>query len=218
MQITVNQPGARTIRDSRPMIVECQRVYVTLDTDGTASLHIGGRIVATKQVASISTREAQDWAVEYLDAANDWAEQQAQAAQDHQAAPVQTPDWDAVAEAVQDPELAELAAKYGDAVAQVREAGALLAQEADKLAAKGAANPGRYRYVNSMGKVVFFGPSDPRHPANAAPVLKRQAARLMEWQPEDEAGYTRYVSDGLADTDGYFAPISRDAWKATLGA
>ena len=200
MQITVNAPGARTVADARPMIVDGQRVYVTLDTDGTASLMIGGRIVATKQVKSISTREAQDWAVEYLDAANDWAEQQAQAAQDHQAAA----DADD--------------AKHADAVQQVRDAGALLAQQADQMDVKAAQNPGRYRYVNSMGKVVFFSPSDPRHPINAAKQLRRMAATLMTWTAQDEAAYGRYVDDGISATDGYYTPISRDAWKATLGA
>ena len=203
MQITVNAPGARTIRDARPMIVDGSRVYVTLDTDGTASLHIGGRIVATKQVASISTREAQDWAVEYQAAANDWAEQQAQAAQDHMVA----------AEAD-----ADLDAKYADAVQSVRDAGALLVKQAEQLAQKGLANPGRYRHVNYAGKVVWIPASNPRHPAKAAVTLMAQAERMKLWTAQDEAGYQRYVSDCLADTDGWYSPISRDAWNATLGA
>lgn len=31
-----------------------------------------------------------------------------------------------------------------------------------------------------------------------------------------EAAYIRYVSDGLADTDGYFSPLDYEAWAATF--
>lgn len=31
-----------------------------------------------------------------------------------------------------------------------------------------------------------------------------------------DAGYQRYISDGLADTDGHFAPLSFDHWARTL--
>lgn len=199
MQITVNQPGARTIRDARPMIVDGQNVYVTVGA-GTASLHIGGRIVAEQAADDMSTTAAQEWAVSYL------ADRDAAAAA----------DWDAV-DVTAAPAADVDEAKYADAVQSVRDAGALLDQHADKM--RRNAKPGRYRHVSQMdGRVRFFNDTDPRHPINAWKTLKAQAARLMAWTAQDEAGYSRYVSDGLADTDGHFAPISRDAWKGTLGA
>lgn len=33
--------------------------------------------------------------------------------------------------------------------------------------------------------------------------------------PELDAAYQQYISDGLADTDGYFAPLNFDTWART---
>ncbi|QBZ73494.1 hypothetical protein SEA_MISCHIEF19_9 [Streptomyces phage Mischief19] len=213
MQITVNAPGAKTLADARPMMIDGQRVYVTVGA-GEAALHIGGRIVATREADDMSTVAAQQWAVEYTEAANYWAEQQHAEANEHRAAAEQ---WAEVDVTEQPAPAVEITEANREAVQGVRDAGRLLAAEAVKMAAKGAANPGRYRYVNARGKVVFFGPADPRHPINAAKVLAENAARLADWSAADEAAYARYVDDGLSATDGYYAPISRAAWGATLG-
>ena len=64
MQITVNEPGARTINDARPMRIDGQPVYVVVDS--TASLFVGGRLVDVRKVSEVaSTADAQAWAVEY---------------------------------------------------------------------------------------------------------------------------------------------------------
>lgn len=215
MQITVNEPGARTVRDSRPMQVDGQNVYVTLDSDGTASLHIGGRIVATKQVASISITEAQDWAVQVrderaadMDAAwGDWIEA-------NHVDPIElldelVADEEAVAEAVNP------VAVYAGAVEQVRAQAVELLAKAEAAEAHGDAP---YRFRNSRGRMVTFHSNDPRHPSRAAASHRRDAERLATWTWQDEQAYGRYVDDGISATDGYFAPIGRAAWKATLGA
>lgn len=193
MQITVNEPGARTINDSRRMLVEGQPVYVTVG-GGTASLIIGGRIVAEQDADTMSTTEAQGWAVRYL------------AAKIEQDAPVA--DEAAVAEACDTEQV------YAGAVASVRKQADELRQLADKLAAHGDAP---YRARNANGRMRTFHSSDPRHPVHAAASHRRSADLLAAWTATDEQGYGRYVSDGLADTDGYFAPIDRAAWKATIG-
>lgn len=180
MQITVNAPGARTIAEARPMILDGKRVYVTVG-GGTASLFIGGRIVAEQASEDMTAKAAQDWAISYVEAQE-----------------------------------TELEAQYAEAVQSVQDAGALLLKQADKLEAK--AQPGRYRHVGMRGKVTWLADTDPRHPLLAHRTLRQQALRLMAWSAKDEAGYARYVDNGLADTDGHFAPLSRDAWKGTLGA
>ena len=216
MQITVNEPGARTIRDSRPMQVDGQNVYVVLDGDSsTASLMMGGRIVAARTVKSISITEAQDWAVRVrderaadLDAAwGDWIEA-------NHVDPIElldelVADEEAVAEAVNP------AAVYAGAVEQVRAGAAELLAKAEAAEAHGDAP---YRFRNGRGRMVTFHNSDPRHPSRAAASYRRDAERLAAWTWQDEQAYGRYVSDGIGDTDGYFAPIDRAAWKATLGA
>ena len=66
MQITVNEPGARTINDSRPMKIDGQNVYVVVG-GGTASLMVAGRIVAEQAATDMTCTAAQDWAVSYRD-------------------------------------------------------------------------------------------------------------------------------------------------------
>ncbi|MFD6941071.1 ParB/RepB/Spo0J family partition protein [Streptomyces goshikiensis] len=39
----------------------------------------------------------------------------------------------------------------------------------------------------------------------------------VERTPALDAAYSQYISDGLADTDGYYAPIDFQAWAHTLG-
>lgn len=186
MQITVNEPGARTIADSRPMLVEGQNVYVTVGA-GTASLFIGGRIVATQDAETMSNRGAQDWAVAYL------AEAEAIDAQPHT-----TEDYSVE-------ETARTVRLFADR----------LIGEADKLAAYGDA-PHTIR--NSWGRKVTFTADDPRHPSRAAAAYRKEAGVYASWTAADEFSFKRYVDNGMADTDGYFVPLSRSAWKLTLGA
>jgi hypothetical protein len=190
MQITVNEPGARTIRDSRPMQIDGQNVYVVVG-GGTASLMVAGRIVAERTAETMSTTEAQTWAVSY---------------RDERDAVAIVADEDAVAEAC-NPE-----AVYAGAVEQVRAQADQIRAEADLYAAHGEA-PAR---IGQRQRRVTS--DDPRHPARRAEQMYRDADRLAAWTATDEQAYGRYVSDGIGDTDGYFAPIGRAAWKATLGA
>jgi hypothetical protein len=192
MQITVNETGARTIREARPMQIDGQNVYVVVG-GGTASLMVGGRIVAERAADRMSTTEAQGWAVEY---------------RDEQAAPVA--DEAAVAEAC-DPEQV-----YAGAVETVRaKADELLAQ----AVAAEAHGEGPYRFRSSLnGRMRTFHNSDPRHPSRAAKSYRADAEILAAWTATDEQGYGRYVSDGIGDTDGYFAPVDRAQWKRFLAA
>jgi hypothetical protein len=73
MQITVNETGAKTLNDSRPMQIAGQFVYVTMGA-GTASLIVGGRIVAERSADDMSTTEAQTWAADYRDSMNEVSE------------------------------------------------------------------------------------------------------------------------------------------------
>ena len=70
MQITVNEPGALTIRDARPMRIDGQPVYVVVG-ETTASLMVAGRIVAETAATGMSIAEAQTWAAGYRDSLAD---------------------------------------------------------------------------------------------------------------------------------------------------
>lgn len=214
MQITVNEPGARTIRDSRPMQVDGQNVYVVIG-GGTASLMMGGRIVAEQAATDMTAKAAQDWAVQVRDeqaadvdaAWGDWIEA-------NHVDPIElldelVADEDAVAEAVNP------AAVYACAVESVRAQAVELLAKAEAAEAHGDAP---YRFRNSRGRMVTFTSSDPRHPSRAAASHRRDAERLAAWTWQDEQAYSRYVSDGIGDTDGWYSPLDRAAWKATLGA
>lgn len=65
--IRVNETGARTLTDARPMLIDGQAVFVTVDA-GTAQLHVGGVVVAEQAAERLTTREAQAMAVEYREA------------------------------------------------------------------------------------------------------------------------------------------------------
>ena len=195
--IIINARGARTLADVRPMTYGGTGVYVTTD-ETTAQLHIGGRIVAERPAAEItSATAAQDWAYDVIEGAEEAA-----------ATPV--PDMDAVNEAC-NPE-----SVYAEAAAQVRTRAAEKLAEADqqdRRAAEMAARPTLARENN------------PRHSKNRAAriqawadSLRKDAVTLGAWTAEDESRYSRYVSDGLGATDGRYAPIDRCAWKSTLGA
>lgn len=214
MQITVNEPGARTIRDARPMQIDGQNVYVVIG-GGTASLMVAGRIVAERAATEMSTTEAQDWAVSYRDeqaadldtAWGEWIE-------DTHVDPIElldelVADEDAVAEACNP------AAVYAGAVEQVRAGAAELLAKAEAAEAHGDAP---YRFRNSRGRMVTFHTNDPRHPVRAAASYRRDAERLAAWTWQDEQAYGQYVSDGIGDTDGYFAPVDRAQWKRFLAA
>lgn len=185
MQITVNETGARTLADVRPMQINGQNVYVIVDTE-TASLVVEGRTVAERPAAEIVTaKDAQAWAVSY---------------RDHLAAVEEATNVDAV---------------YAAAVEQVHAKAAEMDAEADKLEEHGF-KPLWKR--SNRGSRISILSSDPRHPMNAAKSLRKDALILAAWTAADEWGYSTYVIDGLGATDGYFAPLDRAAWKATLNA
>lgn len=184
IRITVNEPGTTTLADARPMVVNGEGVYVTIE-GGIASLHVDGGIATQMDADDMTTAQAQAWAVEYL--TKDIPSE---------------PDMDAVNEAL-----------YGPAVKAVHATGAILATEALQLTAE--AKPGPYRYTLAIGRKVTIPESDPRHPLNLAYAKNLEADILSAWTSADESGYVRYVSDGLADTDGTFFPMGRASWKAT---
>lgn len=74
MQITVNEPGARTLNEARPMWIDGHNVYVTIG-GGTVSLIIAGQTVARREADDISIAAAQAWAIEYRAAREDAARQ-----------------------------------------------------------------------------------------------------------------------------------------------
>lgn len=100
--------------------------------------------------------------------------------------------------------------EISDAVAAVRADGARRIAQADELTAQGDAP---VQVVTSAGRKITRYASDPRHPFRAAETVRRAGERLAAWTQADEDGYNRYVSDGLADTDGYYAPLDRAAWS-----
>ena len=188
--ITINARGARTLADARPLTYAGTGVYVTTD-NGTAQLHLGGHIVAERPAAEVTcTRDAQDWAYDVIEAAEELIV--------HTVA-----DEDAVAEAT------DVDAVYAGAAETVQASAQNLLDDAARLGEHGTAP---YRFRNSNGRWVTFTSNDPRHPAKAADTLRKQAAILAEWTARDEAGYRQYLSDGLADTDGHYAPLDRPAW------
>ena len=102
------------------------------------------------------------------------------------------------------------ASEVSEAVAQVRADGARQIAQAAELAAQGDAP---VQIVTSRGRKITRYASDPRHPFRAAETIRRAGERLSRWTQADEDAYGRYVSDGLADTDGYYAPLDRAAWS-----
>lgn len=201
MQITVNETGARTLADARPMKIDGQNVYVVVG-GGTASLMVAGRIVAERAATDMSIIEAQAWAVEYRTAMNE-------------SATVTVEDWDAVtvADEAAVAEATDPDAVYALAVSQVRAQADELLSKAEVAEAHG---DGVYKVRTSDGKVRRFPAHDPRHPMNAAKSYRADAEILAAWTAQDESGYGQYVSDGTGDTDGWYAPLDRAAWKATL--
>lgn len=58
-----------------------------------------------------------------------------------------------------------------------------------------------------------------RHAQQMADMRARMASRPeIERTPELGAAYVQYISDGLADTDGYFAPLSFQSWAYSTAA
>lgn len=98
------------------------------------------------------------------------------------------------------------------AVQQVRAKGNELAEFALNLS-NSSAQP--HRYVSPNGKVSWIKVGDPRHPLRRAQAHTREALVLTNWTQVDEDGYLAYVSQGIGDTDGYFAPLDRFAWATT---
>lgn len=179
--IRVNEPGARTLKDARPMLVNGQAVFVTVDA-GTAQLHVGGVVVAEQAAESLTIREAQDMAVAYRESLTAPA-----------TTTTEVPATEAEAAAVQ----------------TVRAEGA--AQAAAANATITTSTP--YRFRNSRGRMITLMPSDPRHPSQAARQDRLDGEVLAAWTVRDERRYMQYVADGLGDTDGFYAPLDRAAWK-----
>lgn len=177
MMITVTETGAKTLAEARPMQIDGQFVYVQVG-DGTASLNVGGRIVAEKDADEMSCLEAQTWAAEYRTSMND--------------------------------------GEIPLAVAAVRAQSEYLITKAEAAEAHGE---GDYKYRSELsGRWVTFHNQDPRHPSRAAKSYRRDAQILAAWTVADESNYGQYVSQGIGDTDGHYAPLGRAAWKATIGA
>jgi hypothetical protein len=103
-----------------------------------------------------------------------------------------------------------------DAVAEIREQGAAMLIQADWLQAQGT-EPVRFpRMIDGEQRGFFtWRASDPRHPSRRYAAVRRNGERLAAWTQADEDAYGQYVSDGLADTDGWFAPMTREAWAIT---
>ena len=189
---TLNAPSnSNRLADARQWFIDGKDVYVTISAE-VAELHIRGMIVAARPVAEInSATDAQDWAVEFLaaeaEAMNEDADRQLAATIEHMDA-----------------------SEVSEAVAQVRADGARRIAQAAELAAQGDAP---VQIVTSQGRKITRYASDPRHPFRAAESARRAGERLSRWTQADEDAYGRYVSDGLADTDGYYAPLDRAAWS-----
>jgi hypothetical protein len=181
--ITLNTPGARTVTEATPWIIDGEGVFVAT-TGETAQLIIGGRTVADRPAAEVETiAAAHGWAVEYL------------AAQDEQAAAE-------LAGTIEHSDLTE-------AVVKVRAEGAEMLAEAERMAAHGE---GDYVFTRSNGRKGRLNLAHPAHPVNRAEWLRKAGQRLAAWTAEDEQAYGRYIADGLADTDGYYAPQAREYW------
>jgi len=193
IKLIVNEPGTTVLKGARPMRIGGQPVYVVID-NGVASLNIEGRAVAIREADDMTMTEAKNWAVQYRDAMNEAAEAAQADAREHME------------------EAYRVESIHASAVQRIHEDGASLYLEADEMAAE--APEGQYRYYShGLGRCIVYNETDPRHPARVAKTLKRQAEILMAWTARDEADYKRYISNGLADTDGYFVPMQRDAWK-----
>lgn len=67
--------------------------------------------------------------------------------------------------------------------------------------------------VTKRGRVIPT--TFPTHPVQYAAGLRRDADILEAWTDADEKSYKQYISEGLGDTNGYYAPITRTAWKST---
>lgn len=193
IKLIVNEPGTTVLKDARPMRIGGQPVYVTID-NGVASLNIEGRAVAIREADDMTMTEAKNWAIQYRDAMNETAAAIEADAREHME------------------ETYRVESIHASAVQRIHEDGASLYLEADQMAADAPEGTHRY-YSYVQDKVIKFKVSDPRHPARVAETLKRQAEILMAWTAEDESGYMRYITNGLADTDGHFVPMHRDAWK-----
>lgn len=171
--ITINARGARTLADTTPLRVDGQKVYVTFE-DGTASLHMGGKIVDTRTVDAMSVTEAQDWAYEMIET------------------------------------LASEDAPYELAAEDVRNLADTWDLQADSLDAKADAERSEARSKRAFARVA--------RTRQHAMGVRRDADLMRQWTAKDEHGYTDYLVRGLGDTDGYYAPMDRAAWKRTLGA
>lgn len=177
-------PGARTVADAKPLYIGGKQVSAVVDTDGGYSVFVGSVVVAYGQLDGTEKGLAGLFAEIALEAT--------------------TPALEIVADLAADQDAVTEALGYSEAVTSVRAAGAEIAAQADAV---DVTTPVRYR-----GREV---PTDfPTHPVQRAACLRREADILMAWTNEDETNYKRYISEGLADTDGYYAPVKRSAWKS----
>jgi hypothetical protein len=56
--------------------------------------------------------------------------------------------------------------------------------------------------------------AEPPHTQPQAAVA--EVAEVADRDPKIEKAYMRYISDGLADTDGYYAPVDYEHFAATM--
>lgn len=96
-----------------------------------------------------------------------------------------------------------------EAVAEVRAKGQALAAHAAELSSWDE----HKIFRNANGKRIYR--QDARHPLNAAKIYAARAAVLVAWTEADERAYVDYVQTSIGDTDGWYAPEDRAAWKLT---
>lgn len=197
-----NAAGARTLADARPLYIGDHRVTAEVSETGHYTVFIGCKIAAEGELTG-SEGELNSFFRELALAASEETAEQVE---------VQTPStpvvaWSTTVEA--DGEETDL---YEANAADHRAAMTAQIQESIAVCEERLAK-GDPRFKNNR-RIL---PGDPRHPANAL-VSYREALKVAEgWTAQDEASYSRYVDNGISGTDGYYAPISRIAWKGTLG-
>jgi hypothetical protein len=67
--------------------------------------------------------------------------------------------------------------------------------------------------TEAVAPLVYRKPSARAHAAQMFRMFPPQPPIVQD--EETDRAYTQYIADGLADTDGYFGPISREAFYAT---
>lgn len=106
---------------------------------------------------------------------------------------------------------------FTPAVELIRKSGRGKVEEADRMMVGLTDAPIKLDRTEGRRGRRTIGSNDPRHPMQAAMQHRREAEVLADWTNDIEARYGKYVADGLADTDGHFAPLGRAAWMLAGG-